>query len=367
MLHIKYDIVGSFLRTAPIKEARAKYHAGELTLPELRRVEDAEIAKLVEKEVAHGLKFVTDGEFRRRWWHLDWLKEFDGFTTKHLEKERAGQVNHIEYGYISGKIGYDPTRPHAEVEAFEFLRDEAAKYPGITPKKCISGPNMILVDNYLQMGIKEVPYYGSDIDRLIDDIAAAYQTAIRDLYDHGCRYLQIDDTSWTYMIDADFLKKVEALGYKKEEVLEWFRRVSTKALEGHPADMTIATHFCKGNFKGHALFSGFYDSVAPVICQIPYDGYFVEYDDERSGSFEPWRILRDTGKTFVAGLISTKNPALADHDFLKRRFEEAKAVVGENIALSPQCGFASVEEGNSIDEDTQWKKIDLLVSCRDFL
>ena len=297
MLHIKYDIVGSFLRTAPIKEARAKYHAGELTLPELRRVEDAEIAKLVEKEVAHGLKFVTDGEFRRRWWHLDWLKEFDGFTTKHLEKERAGQVNHIEYGYISGKIGYDPTRPHAEVEAFEFLRDEAAKYPGITPKKCISGPNMILVDNYLQMGIKEVPYYGSDIDRLIDDIAAAYQTAIRDLYDHGCRYLQIDDTSWTYMIDADFLKKVEALGYKKEEVLEWFRRVSTKALEGHPADMTIATHFCKGNFKGHALFSGFYDSVAPVICQIPYDGYFVEYDDERSGSFEPWRILRDTGKT----------------------------------------------------------------------
>ena len=131
--------------------------------------------------------------------------------------------------------------------------------------------------------------------------------------------------------------------------------------------MTIANHFCKGNFKGHPLFAGFYDSVAPVISQIPYDGFFVEYDDERSGSFAPWAALKGTGKTFVAGLISTKNPVLEDHDDIKRRYLEAKAVVGDNIALSPQCGFASVEEGNCIDEETQWKKIDLLVSCRDFL
>lgn len=366
MLNIQYDIVGSFLRPAAIKEARAQYSAGEITLPQLREVENAEIAKLVEKEVAHGLKFVTDGEFRRRWWHLDWLKEFDGFTTQHLDKERNGVVNHIELGYITGKVSYDPTRSHPEIEAYDFLKAEAAKYPGITAKKCISGPNMILVDNYLQLGVKEVPYYGSDVDALIDDIAVAYQTAIRDLYGHGCRYLQIDDTSWTYMIDEAFLQKVASLGYEKAQVLEWFRRVSTKALEGHPADMTIANHFCKGNFKGHPLFSGFYDSVAPVISQIPYDGFFVEYDDERSGSFKPWAALKGTGKTFVAGLISTKNPVLEEHDAIKRRYEEAKAVVGDNIALSPQCGFASVEEGNCIDEETQWKKIDLLVSCADF-
>ena len=253
------------------------------------------------------------------------------------------------------------------MQRYDFLRKEAAKYPGITAKKCISGPNMILVDNYLHVGIKEVPDYGSDVDALIDDIALAYQAAIRDLYDHGCRYLQIDDTSWTYMIDENFLQKVAGLGYEKAEILEWFRRVSTKALEGHPADMTIANHFCKGNFKGHPLFAGFYDSVAPVISQIPYDGFFVEYDDERSGSFAPWAVLKGTGKTFVAGLISTKNPVLEDHDDIKRRYLEAKAVVGDNIALSPQCGFASVEEGNCIDEETQWKKIDLLVSCRDFL
>lgn len=367
MLNIKYDIVGSFLRTQAIKDARAKYNAGEITLPELRKIEDVEIAELVKKEVEHGLKFVTDGEFRRRWWHLDWLKEFDGFTTKHLDKERNGVVNHIEFGYITGKVSYDPNRKHAEIEGYEFLRDEAAKYPGITAKKCISGPNMILVDNYLQMGIKELPYYGNDIDALIEDIAVAYQTAIKDLYNHGCRYLQIDDTSWTYMIDEGFVKKVEGLGYTKEEVLGWFQKVSTKALEGHPEDMTIATHFCKGNFKGQPLFAGFYDSVAPIISQIPYDGYFVEYDDERSGSFEPWRVLNGSNATFVAGLISTKNPILENHDDLKRRYLEAKSIVGDNIALSPQCGFASVEEGNSIDEKTQWKKIDLLVSCKDFL
>ena len=361
MLNTKFDIVGSFLRPQEIKEARAKYNAGEITLAQLRGVEDAAIADLVAKEVQHGLTMVTDGEFRRRWWHLDWLKEFDGFTTQHLDAERNGVVNHIELGYIDGKISYDPSRNHPEIEAYDFLTAEAAKYPGITAKKCISGPNMILVDNYLQLGKKDIPYYGENIDLLIDDIAAAYQAAIKDLYAHGCRYLQIDDTSWTYMIDANFLKKIEAMGFDKATVLEWFRTVSTKALNERPKDMTIATHFCKGNFKGHHLFEGFYDSVAPVIAQVPYDGFYVEYDDERSGSFQPWSVLKGTDATFVAGLISSKSSEMESVADLERRFSEVREIVGDNIALSPQCGFASVEEGNSIDEDTQWKKIDLLV------
>lgn len=367
MLNIKYDIVGSFLRTDAIKKARAEFNDGKIQIEDLRKVEDEEIAKLVKKEVEHGLKYVTDGEFRRRWWHLDWLKEFDGFSTKHFDKERNGVVNHIEIGYITGKISYNPNRKHPEIEGYDFIYNEAKKYEGVVAKKCISGPNMILVDNYLQLGIKEIPYYGADINLLIDDIAKAYQEAILDLYNHGCRYLQIDDTSWTYMIDENFLKKVDGLGYKKDDVLEWFRVVSTKALENKPKDMIIANHFCKGNFKGHPLFAGFYDTVAPVIAKIPYDGFFVEYDDERSGSFAPWAVLKDTGATFVAGLISTKNPTLETKEYIKQRYEEAKAVVGDNIALSPQCGFASVEEGNCIDEQTQWKKIDLLVSCEDFI
>lgn len=367
MLHITYDIVGSFLRPQRIKEARKEFAKGTLNATQLARIEDEEIAALVKKEVAHGLTFVTDGEFRRRWWHLDWLKEFEGFTTKHFDKERNGVINHIELGVVEDKIYYDPNRTHKEMEAWDYLYMQAQKYDGIQAKKCISGPNMILVDHFLQMGLKDAPYYGNDIAKMIDDIAIAYQSAIQDFYRHGCRYLQIDDTSWTYMIDEDFNQKVEKLGYKKEDILAWFLEVSTKALANRPKDMAIASHFCKGNFKGHPLFSGFYDSVAPTICQIPYDGFFVEYDDERSGSFAPWKILKGTDTTFVAGLISTKNPVLETHDEIKRRYMEAKVVVGDHIALSPQCGFASVEEGNCIDEETQWKKIDLLVSCQDFL
>lgn len=367
MLNIKYDIVGSFLRPQAIKEARAKYAQNEITLEQLRKIEDAEIRKLVEKEVEHGLQFVTDGEFRRRWWHLDWLKEFNGFSTIHLDRERNGEIHHIELGKIDGKISYEKNKPHPEIEAWDYLYQLVKKYPQIQAKKCISGPNMILVDHFLQLGIKDTPYYGHDLDAIINDIGIAYQNAIEDLYAHGCRYLQIDDTSWTYLIDKNFLKKVDSLGYKKTDILEWFRKVSTKALENKPEDMIIANHFCKGNFKGHPLFAGLYDSVAPIISQIPYDGFFVEYDDERSGSFAPWVCLKNTNATFVVGLISTKNPQLETYDEIKARYFEAKSIVGDNIALSPQCGFASVEEGNCIDEKTQWKKIDLLVSCQDFL
>ena len=364
---IKYDIVGSFLRPQAIKEARAAFKAGTITREQLTQVEDEEIAKLVEKEVQHGLKYVTDGEFRRRWWHLDWLKEFDGFETIYLTKEINGTLNEIEYGTVTGKISYDKNKDHLEMYAWDYLHSLANKYDGVMAKKCISGPNMIFIDHFLQLGSKETPYYGTNLDLLIDDIAKAYQDAIRDFYDHGCRYLQIDDTSWTYLIDERFLTKVANLGYTQAEVLEWFRRVSTKALDNKPEGMVVATHFCKGNFKGNPLFSGFYDSVAPVIAKIPYDAYFVEYDDARSGSFEPWKVLKDKDALFVAGLISTKNPVLEDHDELKARFAQAKEVVGNQIALSPQCGFASVEEGNSINEEVQWKKIDLLVSCKDFL
>lgn len=367
MLNIKYDIVGSFLRPQEIKQARAQYFNHEIDRTELRKVEDKAIADLVDKEVAHGLKFVTDGEFRRRWWHLDWLKEFDGFASRHFNKVINGMNHHIELGYIKGKIYYDKNKVHPEIEAWDYLQSLTEKYPGVQAKKSISGPNMILIDHFLQLGMKETPCYGTDMEAILEDIALAYQTAIQDLYDHGCRYLQIDDTSWTYLIDDPFVAKVSKLGYEKEEVLEWFRKVSTKALENKPNDMKIATHFCKGNFKGNPLFSGHYDSVAATISQIPYDGFFVEYDDERSGSFKPWAVLKNTHATFVAGLISTKNPILETHESIRKRFLEAKAVVGDNIALSPQCGFASVEEGNAISEEIQWKKIDLLISCQDFL
>ena len=235
MLNIKYDIVGSFLRPQEIKEARAKFNNNEITYEQLRDVEDEQIAKLVAKEVQHGLKFVTDGEFRRRWWHLDWLKEFDGFTTKHLDKFINGRNNHIELGMIEGKISYDPNKAHKEMYAWDFLKNEASKY-GVEAKKCISGPNMILIDHFLQLGIKDTPYYGTDIEAVIDDIGLAYQAAIRDFYNHGCRYIQIDDTSWTYMIDdtsADEFSKLEENivtdGEVREPLVVWHNTI----IDGH--------------------------------------------------------------------------------------------------------------------------------------
>lgn len=192
---LTYDIVGSFLRPAEIKEARKAYKDGKITKEELTQAEDLAIASLVENEVAHGLKYVTDGEFRRRWWHLDWLKEFDGFDTIHFTKEINGTSNEIELGTVTGKFFYDKNKAHPELCAWDYLHSLAQKYDGITAKKCISGPNMILIDHFLQLGNKETPYYGTDIHALIDDIAKAYQDAILDFYDHGCRYLQIDDTS----------------------------------------------------------------------------------------------------------------------------------------------------------------------------
>ena len=178
MIQIKYDIVGSFLRPEAIKKARAEFKSGAITREDLKKVEDEEIAKLVKKEVEHGLSFITDGEFRRRWWHLDWLKEFDGFDTIHFTKEINGTSNEIELGTVTGKIFYDKNKVHPEVEAWDYLHRLASQYEGVTAKKCISGPNMILIDHFLQLGNKETPYYGRDLKALIDDIAKAYQEAI---------------------------------------------------------------------------------------------------------------------------------------------------------------------------------------------
>ena len=174
-MKLTYDIVGSFLRPEAIKNARKDFKEGKITREELTKVEDKEIAALVEKEVAHKLPYVTDGEFRRRWWHLDWLKEFDGFETKHLTKEINGTINEIELGVVTGKVFYDKNKKHPEVEAWDYLHSLAQKYEGVTAKKCISGPNMIFIDHFLQLGNKETPYYGTNVEALIDDVAKAYQ------------------------------------------------------------------------------------------------------------------------------------------------------------------------------------------------
>lgn len=364
MADFKYDVVGSFLRTAEIHQAREQFRDGEISAEALRKVEDEEITKLVDKEVAHGLKRVTDGEFRRRWWHLDWsTNAFEGWDTVHLDRVINGLNHHIELGYVSGKISY--VKNNKEILDYDFLKGLADER-GVEAKKAISGPNMLLIDEIFQSGHTTHNYYGDNTDALLEDIAKAYQEAFVDLYEHGCRFVQVDDTSWTYLIDDRFMMKVKSLGYTREQVIEMFVKVTNMSLENHPEDMTIATHFCKGNFKGKGMWNGPYDSIASGVKRLDYDVFFVEYDDERSGLFNPWADF-PKGKTFVVGLISTKNPVLEDKEFLKKRFEQAKRIITDDMAISPQCGFASVEEGNDVAEENQWKKIDLLVSCADFV
>ena len=366
MLNMKYDIIGSFLRTQTLKDALEAYSCGNLTQEQLTAVEDAEVAKLVEKETTHGLTCVSDGEYRRRYKHLDWLREFEGFMPLPEIREHHGHTHQVELGKITGKISYDPNRRHPEIEAFDFLLKESKKYPGVDAKKCIPGPNMILVYHYLLMELRSTPFYGDNMNLLIDDIGTAYQAAIQDLYNHGCRCLQIDDISWSYLINEDFVRRIEGLGYEKEQFLDWFRRLSAKALENHPEDMLIAAHFCKGGCKGR-LSQQVYSNVASILSQLPYDGFFVEYDDERCGSFEPWSVLKGKDATFVAGLISTKNPELENKDELKSQYEKIRSIVGEHVALSTQCGFACCDGNDCLDEETQWKKIDLLTSCGEFI
>ncbi|MCQ2772144.1 MAG: methionine synthase [Bacilli bacterium] len=360
MANWKYDIVGSFLRPKEIRIAREKYKDGEITYDQLRKIEDEVITKLVDKEVAHGLKRVTDGEFRRRWWHLDWsTNAFNGWDTIHLDRVINGVSHHIELGYVSGKISY--VKDNKEIQDYVFLK-KLADERGVEAKKNISGPNMLLIDEIFQMGHNEHAYYGNDTEALIEDIAKAYQEAFKDLYEKGCRFVQVDDTSWTYIIDDRFMMKVLATGHTREEVIEWFVKVTNKSLENKPEGMTIATHFCKGNFKGKGMWNGFYDAICEGVKRCNYDVFFVEYDDERSGSFDPWKDF-PKGKTFVVGLISTKKAELESKDFLRNRYLQASSIITDNLAISPQCGFASVEEGNDITEADQWAKIDLLVSA----
>ena len=364
MADFKYDIVGSFLRPEAIRKAREQYRNNEISYDELRKVEDEEITKLVDKEVSHGLKRVTDGEFRRRWWHLDWsTNAFDGWDTVHLDRVINGINHHIELGYVSGRISY--VKNNKEIKDYDFLK-KLADERGVEAKKSISGPNMLLIDEIFQNGHTKHEYYGDDTDALVEDIAKAYREAFKDLYEHGCRFVQVDDTSWTYLIDDKFMQKVKAAGYTREEAIELFVKLTNKCLEDRPKGLTIATHFCKGNFKGKGMWHGPYDSIAAGVRRLDYDVFFVEYDDERSGKFTPWNNF-PADKVFVVGLISTKNPVLETKEELKARFEEARSIISKNLAISPQCGFASVEEGNDVTEDNQWKKIDLLVSCADFV
>ena len=350
------DHVGSLLRTAGLKEARAKREKGEISAAELKAIEDREIAVVIKNQEAIGLQCATDGEFRRSWWHFDFFRGLDGvtsFTAEHGIKF-AGVETKAEGIKVTGKVDFSG---HPMLDHFRFLKSHAR----VTPKMTIPAPSTFHFRQGRNLISREIY---PDLDGYFDDVAAAYRRAIRAFYDAGCRYLQLDDTAWAMVCDPKERDGSRARGDDPDTLPARYARLTNAALADKPADMTITMHSCRGNFRSTFIASGGYDFVAEQLLAgvERIDGYFLEYDSERAGGFEPLRFLPKGDKIVVLGLVTSKSGKLEARDTVKRRIEEAtKYVALEQLALSPQCGFASTEEGNILAEGEQWAKLRMIV------
>lgn len=353
------DEVGSLLRPEKIKEARAKLEKGEITADDLRKVEDMEIEKVVHKQSAIGLKLATDGEFRRSWWHFDFLAKLTGCELYHPDTgiQFAGVQTRNDSIRVVGKLDFPDDHPM--LDHFRFLKKHA-EIAHVTPKMTIPSPAVL----HFRGGRKAISSeVYPDLDGFFEDLAKTYRKAVKAFYDAGCRYLQFDDTVWAYLCSQDELQKARARGDNPDNLQQIYARVINYAIADRPSDMVITTHVCRGNFRSTWISSGGYEPVAEtLLAGINYDGYFLEYDSERAGGFEPLRFLPKGNKVVVVGVITSKFGELESKDAIKRRLEEAsKFAPLEQLALSPQCGFASTEEGNILSEQEQWDKLRLAV------
>jgi 5-methyltetrahydropteroyltriglutamate--homocysteine methyltransferase len=349
------DHVGSLLRTAPLKEARAKHQAGAITAEALRTVEDQEIGKIVRRQEEIGLKLATDGEFRRSWWHFDFLKGLqgvEGYTTEHGIQFHGAQTR-AEGVRVTGKIDFSG---HPMLDHFRFLKEHSR----VTPKMTIPSPSVLHFRGGRD-GINRQAY--PDLDVFFDDLAKTYRKAVRAFADAGCRYLQLDDTVWAYLCSQEQRAQARLRGDDPEQLPAIYARMINYAIEGRPADMAITTHVCRGNFRSTWISEGGYEPVAETLFgSVNVDGYFLEYDTERAGGFEPLRFLPKGNKVVVLGLVTSKSGTLERKDDIKRRIDEAQKFVAlDQLCLSPQCGFASTEEGNVLAEDEQWAKLRMIV------
>jgi 5-methyltetrahydropteroyltriglutamate--homocysteine methyltransferase len=353
------DVVGSILRTAPLKEARAKREKGEISAAQLKEVEDREIENIIKKQEEVGLKVATDGEFRRSWWHFDFYGMLDGVEIVELDHgiQFQGVQTRPRTPRITGKLGFST---HPMLEHFKFLKAHSR----VTPKMCIPSPATLHFR--LEPDAVETKDY-ADRDAIFDDLAKTYRQAIRGFYDVGCRYLQFDDTAWAYLCSQAELKKARDRGLNADRLQQDYARVINMALEGKPADMTVTTHVCRGNFRSTWISEGGYEPVAEIMLgKLNYDGYFLEYDTARAGGFEPLRFLPKGDKIVVLGLVTTKSGKLEKKEDVKRRIDEATKFVSlDQLCLSPQCGFASTEEGNVLAEEEQWAKLRMIVELAD--
>ena len=355
------DIVGSFLRPQEIKVARAAFNNGDITANELKDVEDKCIAALIDKQKQAGLQVITDGEFRRSYWHLDFMWGLNG--VEHIELDH-GYFFHDEETTkgscaLTGKISGEN---HPFVEHFKFVKQ--FETDGIVARQTIPAPAQFYAELFRgESNTANTRSVYPNHQELMDDIAAAYRTVIAELYAAGCRNIQFDDCTWGMVCDKNFWETMTGCGYDVENLMQIYLEVNNKALEGHPADLVINTHVCRGNYHSTWASKGAYDVVAPLLFENEnVNSFYLEYDDERSGGFEPLKHVA-ANKKVVLGLITTKKPRLEDRQTIIQRIHEAaKYIPLEQLCLSPQCGFASCEIGNKLTEEEQWAKIALVQS-----
>lgn len=350
------EVVGSFLRPAAIKQAREQFQKGEIDAVALRRIEDEAIRDVVTHQRACGLKVVTDGEFRRAWWHFDFFDGLEG--VERYESEQGIQFNGVQtkaHGIrVTGKIAFGN---HPMLEDFRYLKSISGD---AVAKMTIPSPSVM----HFRGGRKAIDAnVYPDLNDYFDDLATVYRDAISAFYAAGCRYLQLDDTVWAYLCSEDQKSQIRERGDDPEQLARIYAQVLNKAIEGKPDDLTIGLHVCRGNFRSTWISEGGYEPVAEILFgTVNIDAFFLEYDNERSGGFEPLRFIKPGKQQVVLGLITTKNGELENPQTVKARIAEAAQFVSlDQICLSPQCGFASTEEGNSLTEEQQWTKLRLVV------
>ena len=349
------DHVGSLLRTRPLKEARARHEKGEIPTTELKTIEDREIAAVIRKQEEIGLRAVTDGEFRRAFWNYDFLGGLPGVEAYLGERRiKFHGVNPKPMMLrVIGKLG--TFTGHPMLDHFRFVREHAKA----TPKMTIPSPSSLHF-RYGRDAVPESIY--PDMPDFYRDLGQTYRLALRAFADLGCRYLQLDEVNFAYLCDPKLRAQVAGRGEDPEKLPSVYAGMINAAVADVPPDMTIAMHLCRGNFQSTFVASGGYEPVAEILFNtINVHSYFLEYDSDRAGGFEPLRFV-PKGKTVVLGLITSKSGRLESREELKRRIDEAtKYAPLEQLCLSPQCGFASTEEGNILSEDEQWAKLAMIV------
>lgn len=352
------DHVGSLLRPQELLDARDQFQSGAISKEQLREVEDKAIREAIKGQEAVGLKSITDGEFRRTYFHIDFLEKLQGVTVSGgMNMQFRGKAGVVDFApprlSVTGKLRHVEDIQKAD---FEFLQSVTAQ----TPKVTIPSPTMV----HFRGGRKAIDIEAyPDMEQFFDDLAQCYRDEIQSLYDAGCRYLQMDDTNLAYLCDPKMREGARERGDDPDELPRAYAELINKVIDGRPDDLTVAIHLCRGNFRSAWVAEGGYEPVAEVLFnELNVDAYFLEYDDERSGDFAPLRFVPDN-KTVVLGLVTTKVAELESADELKQRVSEAARYMPlDQMCLSPQCGFSSTVHGNQVTVDTQWAKLERVVN-----